>query len=362
MKKWIVLLLFLWTTTAHAQAPDRRISDNDGDVFVINTDGSMPVTLSGSGGIPTFGGGTTTAGNLLVADGNAFNSVALSGDVTVDAAGVATVPTGRVLLSEINGIDSAAATASNGNILIGDGTNFTSIRPPITFTQYSSSGFVGIGTTTVSTITDLLSLRGGANGSDAHATSGIYMGLDSGSRYRVDIVNLGGPNTYYDFANDATSDFDTRLTQGTETFAFSTANAAEVRVGIGTTSTAALQVTGHVRATAWTATAGNLLIANGTEFEGLALSGDLSLTSAGALTIGSSSVTATSGNLLVADGVKFNSVAVGASGMGTRIVSGANTACSTTCGSLARCFHGLDLVGGLLACSDATADTCFCGP
>ena len=70
-----------------------------------------------------------------------------------------------------------------------------------------------------------------------------------------------------------------------------------------------------------TATAGNLLVGNGTKFDAVATSGDISLASSGALTVQNDSVqaddidfmnssTTTSGNILIADGTGFNAIAM----------------------------------------------------
>lgn len=362
IKRLLLIVLFLATPAWGATIPDRRISDAQGDVLKVNSDGSIPVTLTGISGLPTFGGATTTSGNLLIADGNAFNSVALSGDVTVDGAGVATIPTGQVLLSEINGIDSSAVTTTAGRILIGNGTSFTSIVTPLTFSQNSEVGLVMVGASG-NAPDDLLTIRGTVNGTDAAHTNGQYFGRDSSGVWRYECVISGFSCNGWQFSDDATSSNDTLWQQnGDVAFTFSSNNAAEVRVGIGVTNPlAAVDVLGHIRATGWTATSGRMLVGNSNEFNSVALSGDATITSTGTMTIGSATVTTTSGNLLTSDGVKFNSVAVG-SGMGTRVATGANAACSTTCGALSRCFYGLDLATGLLDCANTASDSCFCGP
>lgn len=68
----LIFLLLLLPTFAFAAAPDHRISDNDGDVMNVNSDGTVPVAISGNLSLPgnlTVTSGTTSVDDLTVVNG-----------------------------------------------------------------------------------------------------------------------------------------------------------------------------------------------------------------------------------------------------------------------------------------------------
>lgn len=420
MLRRILITTFLLIATsalAASQAPDRRISDNDGDVLIINTDGTVPVTcVSGCGGgdVEGFGGTTATNGNILVADGNAFNSVTMSGDATINAAGVVSVSTPGVGASNLDDLaDVTSSTATAGRILVSDGSAFGSepmwrmVNSEIihnttdgkicfadgnvaggkedvcwdvgTDGQVSIEPLNGNATILKSNFATWRTLDTASssfgNGDDvklSYTTTGndnFQIGIDTGAASAAGFVSImqKGDMALTNRSPSPTTDNPTlRIYSPNELQSLDyvqiyydpATSQGVIDVGQGT-----VFIADHLQVGAWTATAGNILVGDGaSNFQSVALSGDVAITSTGALTIGSASVTATSGNMLVADGVKFNSVPLG-SGLGFRVVTGANTACSTTCGSLARCIAGSDAVtAGFLTCADAGADSCLCGP
>lgn len=345
--------------------------------------GDVTLTAGGLATIPTgsvafsevagVGGTTATIGNILVADGLSFNTVAVSGDATINAAGLLTIPTGAVSLAEINGVDSAATTATSGNLLIGNGTNFTSVTTPFTFTQFSNQGNVGVG----NTAPDVKVTLGGANPAlginNSTDSTTSYFGTASGifqfsyNRRPADgtISNTGATASYVNVSGGNGAgriSFHTTNTNNTNPPEIMRIN-GDGNVGIGSTlPNYKLEVIGTMRVSSWTATAGRLLVSNGSNnFDSVVLGGDATIDTTGALTIGGGAATTqTSGNILIGDGARFNSVSIGSL---FTIVAGANTACTTTCGGASKCVNGYaSAVSGSdpVVCTDATADNCLC--
>lgn len=67
-----------------------------------------------------FTAGTATAGNILVSDGNNFNSVTISGDATIDAAGVMDVSGGGITLEQSADFSAVTTFTITKTIAAGD--------------------------------------------------------------------------------------------------------------------------------------------------------------------------------------------------------------------------------------------------
>lgn len=361
-----VLLFLLLTIPAFADAPDRRISDADGHTLILNSDGSIPVTCvsgcSGSGA-QNIGGTTATVGRLLVGDGLNFNSSAVwnmqNGEFIDNAID------GRICWSTNNagGVglpeDVCWDMGTDGKVslqggALGDATVF---NPNFATTRIGDEDQLSFGNA------DDVRFIFETTGNDNMQIGLVSSGSGAGSGYisLMERDDLGVANRSPN-SNATTPKFRVYSTNENQPFDYiqlyyNTATSQGVlEVGQGT-----LSIPGHLQVGAWTATSGNLLIGDGaSNFQSVALSGDAVITSQGVISLGSG-LTATSGNLLMADGVKFNSVSIG--GLNLRAASGANTACTTTCGSAGAAGIGLD--AGTTAFVDKTsalADSCLCLP
>ena len=182
-------------------------------------------------GLTDVGSATITAGRLLIADGTKYQAVAMSGDCTLDSAGAIDCPTGSgaTFLTGLSDVGSATITA--GFLLIADGTDYQSVAVSGDVT-ITSAGVVEIGSAKV----------GAAELSSTAVVSGFY--------------------TDASFTVDA----DGRIVSASQG-----------------------SLTGLSDIGSATITAGNLLIADGTDFQSVAISGDISITSAGAVTVLASS-------------------------------------------------------------------------
>lgn len=71
MKKFIIIVsLLLMPVFVFAAAPDRRISDEDAHVLNVNSDGSIPITLSGD---LTIGSADLTTTGTIATTGTIFS-------------------------------------------------------------------------------------------------------------------------------------------------------------------------------------------------------------------------------------------------------------------------------------------------
>ena len=79
---------------------------------------------------------TATAGNLLIADGTDWESVTVGGDATIAKNGIITINSNAIALTDLSDVNTA--TATSGNLLVADGTDWESVS--IQDAVLSSSG------------------------------------------------------------------------------------------------------------------------------------------------------------------------------------------------------------------------------
>lgn len=269
--------------------------------FVIQDNGTAFATFNDSGNVAFTGDlsvlgddltmGTNTLGALLVADGTNFNPVVLSGDATISAAGALAIAANSVALT----------TDTTGNYVasIADAGNST-----VTVVNGSAEG----GAVTLNVIdvncTDCLG---------ATEISDIYL-LNSGDTITSDLTFSNGttdsPNATFSpatgtswllYVEDAGDDFQILTnTASTETIDILNGGAGVIDVTVdgGMTLGGDLTISGDDLFMT-TNNAGYILVGDNTNYNPVALSGDATLASTGALSIAANSValsTDTTGN------------------------------------------------------------------
>ena len=305
--------------------------------------------------------GTNTSGHMLIADGTNFNPVAMSGDVGIDSAGATTIQATSVENSMLAG-SIANAKLSNSSVSYGGislALGATDATPAFNLcdaTAYPTSSLVG-------TITN--AQLAGSIANDKLSNSAIT--VSDGSNTTA--ISLGGTMTFSGTSNEV----EVAESSGTVTIGLPATVSGLTHVSAtcltGTLQTVAqANVTSVGTLTALTvdnicldgATIGHtsdtdlLTLANGS----VTIAGDLTI-SGDDLTMG----TNTSGHILVADGTNYNPVAV--SGDVSINSSGAVTIAATSvensmlAGSIANAKLANDSVsyGGIsvdLGSSDAT--------
>lgn len=308
----LILFILLVATPAFSQAPDRRISDSDGDVLIINSDGSVPVSISGSVGasqlseLSDVGSSTATSGNLFVSDGAKWNSVSyLTKSLGISTAGAPPRLLSLSVLANTNSSTTLAVgandpTGANGGTaqieLVADRGDDAGDHAAISMPN-DGPLTLAAGRTSILTKNQLVLATDGVNvGVNDNTPDAVFEVVISGSVAPFMVSSSEGANGDWVFVNP------------------------NGKVGIGTTNpTKVLDVVGDFAATGWTAT---------------------------------------SGRMLVADGLTFNSAKISDQ---FSVVAGANAVCSTTCGTKG-CLAGLDAGGTptFLACNNAAADSCLC--
>ncbi len=329
-------------------------------------------------GLSDINTATPTSGNLLIADGTDWESVNTSGDIDITYAGVTSIAASAVGTAELADINSA--TATTGKLLVGTGTKFDSIsiNELTEDSGFTSGDFIPFWDTGSSTMdkVDYDDLPSGSGASDldglsdvnsATATSGRILmangsefhsigikgdltsawdgtfSIGSGKVGATEIATGGVGTAELADINSATAtngnilvadgnDFgavamsgDITITRagvatigtgkvGTDEIATDGVGAAEIVAdGVGTSELADINSA--------TATAGRMLVSNGSDFHSVDFSGDGDLTAAGVFSLGTNSVgtdelsdinsaTITNGNIFVANGVDFHSVAM----------------------------------------------------
>ncbi|MBL8000180.1 MAG: hypothetical protein JNL32_16275, partial [Candidatus Kapabacteria bacterium] len=229
----------------------------------VSSGGTAGGDLSGSYPNPTvaringvtLGSTTATSGNLLIGNGTQWNSTAVTGDVTIDGTGATTigalkVTNGMIASNAITQSKLATASVGTGEIING-----------------------GVGTIDIAdnAVTGIkIALGSDATGDVMYYNGTDYVRLGIGTAGQVLTVNAGIPS-WSPVSSGGTAGGDLSGSYPNPTVARING------VTLGTT----------------TATNANLLIANGSQWNSVGLSGDATITNAGALTIGTGAITTT---------------------------------------------------------------------
>ena len=256
------------------------IAETAGDTVKIVTGGSNSLTVTAAtttvlGDLVISGDdlsmATNTSGAALIADGTNFNPVVISGDIAIAANGTATIQANSVALT----------TDTTGNYVatITAGTNIT-----------SSAATSGEGTTHSLSVDDAFLVNNGDDTTSGVVTSAGYKLTKSDGGGDVSIqFQQGGTTTYTmgidDAVSSGTADLfkihsDTALVDASD---FIMDKSGNVTIG------GDLTVSGDDLYMA-TNTSGYVLVADGTNFNPVAVSGDVTMASNGAVTIASTSV------------------------------------------------------------------------
>lgn len=212
------------------------------------------------------GTATITAGRILVADGTVFQSVAMGGDATLASDGSLSLSANSVSSNELSSTGVSSNTYLAANLTVdADGRLTNAARGSLTSLSDVGTATITAGRLLVANGTVFQSV---ALGGDATLASDGSLSLATNSVAANELSSTGvSSNTY--LAANITVDSDGRLT-----------NAARG-------SLTSLSDVGSA-----TITAGRLLIANGTNFQSVAMSGDITITSAGVTDIGANKVVA----------------------------------------------------------------------
>lgn len=134
--------------------------------------------------LDNVGSDTATAGHLMLADGNSWESTAMSGDVTISSAGVASIGAGKVLAAEL-GVTAGTASASkalvvdsNKDINLGTG-DITATNLTGSIQTASQGAITSVGTLTGLTVGGDVTIADGSNDFDIAShdgTSGLKLG------------------------------------------------------------------------------------------------------------------------------------------------------------------------------------------
>ena len=316
-----------------------------------------------------------TDGQILVGDGTDITSVAVSGDVTLDNTGAVTIANdaittaklanitrGSILVGGVSNAPTAYNAKTDGQILVGDGTDITSVAVSGDVTL-DNTGAVTIADDAITTaklanITRGSILVGGVSNAPSP--------LDAKTDGQI-LVGDGTDITSVAVSGDVTLD---------NTGAVTIANDAITTAKLANITRGSILVGGVSNApTAYNAkTDGQILVGDGTDITSVAVSGDVTLDNTGAVTIADDAVTTaklanitrgsilvggvsnaptaynakTDGQILVGDGTDITSVAVSGDVTldNTGAVTIANDAITTA--KLANITRGSILVGGAL--------------
>ena len=278
----ILCILFLPTLTEAATKSVVPRADSEGGVGTASKRwGNFYTTKGGFSpgltGLSDVDSATITAGRILVADGTKYQSVAISGSCTLLSSGAISCTSGGA--TQLTGLtDVGSSTAGAGRLLINDGTDFNSIAMSGDAT-ITSVGVIDLGSAVVGS-TELASTP---SGSGYFSTANIQVDADG----RIVGAAQGSLTGLSDIGNATITAGRLLVADGTDfqsvalsqhCFILSSGQINCNALG------AAKTLTGLSDVGSATITAGNILIADGTDFQSKALSGDCTITSAGAIT------------------------------------------------------------------------------
>lgn len=212
-------------------------------------------------GLSDIGSTTQGAGRILVSDGTDFNSVEMSGDCTIGATGtMSCTGTGGGAEELVDLTDVGSATATVGKILVGDGDTFESVSVSGDATL-AATGALTIANNAVALGTDTtgnyVSSATASQGLTLTGTEGASLGLQACTDGQI-LKNSSG----------------TSWVCGTD----------------NTASAGSLSFTDLSDVGATTVTAGRMMVANGSSWESVAVSGDVTMAASGAVAIQADSV------------------------------------------------------------------------
>ena len=315
-----------------------------------------------------------TDGQILVGDGTDITSVAVSGDVTLDNTGAVTIANdaittaklanitrGSILVGGVSNAPTAYNAKTDGQILVGDGTDITSVAVSGDVTL-DNTGAVTIANDAITTAKLANITRGSILVGGVSNTPTAYNAKTDGQI----LVGDGTDITSVAVSGDVTLD---------NTGAVTIANDAITTAKLANITRGSILVGGVSNApTAYNAkTDGQILVGDGTDITSVAVSGDVTLDNTGAVTIANDAITTaklanitrgsilvggvsntptaynakTDGQILVGDGTDITSVAVSGDVTldNTGAVTIANDAITTA--KLANITRGSILVGGV---------------
>jgi hypothetical protein len=338
-------------------------SASTGAFTTVTTTGALTVgtdiTISGDDIIMA----TNTDAYMLVADGTSYNPVAITGDVTLTNAGVTSIGANKVVTSKIldanvtnakldnmaantvkvrnansSGVPSDVALATT-EVLIGDGTGFT------------AAALSGDVTMTNAGVVNVAKIQGEAVSATSAANDQyLKYSSSSGEWQKVNVVGDDKLTTKGDLLVYNTVDSETRLPIGTNTYvltanssatngldwqAVSVADAAITNAKLANMAGGTVKVrdsasSGVPSDVALTTT--QILIGDGAGVTAAALSGDVTMTNAGVVTIANDAVEqamigddAVGADQLASDAVVNASIASGAAIDATKIADGTVT-------------------------------------
>jgi len=276
---------------------------NDADAAVISIPtGTTNVTIAGD---LTISGddlvmGTNTSGAALIADGTNFNPVVISGDATIATNGALTIANdavtlakmaglvrGKIIYGDSSGNPAALTVGSSGEVLKSDGTDISWGSSPAAVTSYTNSTnnrvITSVNSTTINGEANLtfdgsvLAVAGNVTttgtvepAGDTAASDNAAIGYTSAEGI---IITGQGSTNDVTIKNDADADVITIPTGTT-----------------GVTIAGDLTISGDDLIMG-TNTSGAALIADGTNFNPVVISGDAAIGTDGALTIADNAVT-----------------------------------------------------------------------
>jgi hypothetical protein len=274
----------------------------DGWVLTVQADGSVAWEAS-SAGVTTIAAATDTnistpaEANILIYDGSdSWDNKAVSGDVTLAATGAVTIGADKILESMLKAVDSA----SDEDVLTYESTtgdfewhSRNEIASGATIVTYADGALVDFSGITQSAGTDeglVLPTWGNVSPSSDKkflAADGSSLKLYNGGWVTIGATAAPTDAKYIVQQADATLSAEQALGALDSGILYNTTTTGVLSIATESQLETAL---GIAFGTTKTATSGNILVGDGTDFESVAMSGDVTIASGGATTIGADKV------------------------------------------------------------------------